>query len=128
MGKETTIKLSKEFKEVLRRQKQSSEDFEGTIKRLINQSSIPKKEQYTEKYTETEEEIEDDSNIIAQGVNQFGTPTMIRQLKGIPEIEEETKLCEEHNLPAQYDSFNQKWLCPQCRELEQINPASKIPY
>lgn len=55
MAKETTIKVSNEFKGILQGKKQSGEDFEETLKRLIN-SSIPEKtskEQYTaSEYTE----------------------------------------------------------------------------
>ena len=50
MGKETTIKLSKEFKDVLQKRKHEGEDFEETIKRIIKENGILKtkrKEQYT---------------------------------------------------------------------------------
>ncbi|KKL57706.1 hypothetical protein LCGC14_2232730 [marine sediment metagenome] len=37
MGKETAIKVSKEFKEFLVDKKKEGEDFEKTLKRLVNQ-------------------------------------------------------------------------------------------
>ena len=50
MGKETTIKLSREFKDILQKRKQGGDDFEETIKRIIKENSILKtkgKKQYT---------------------------------------------------------------------------------
>lgn len=38
MGKETAIKISKEFKQFLVDNKNKGEDFEDTIKRLVNYS------------------------------------------------------------------------------------------
>ena len=40
MGKETAIKVSKEFKEFLFANKKEGEDFESTIKRLVNYENL----------------------------------------------------------------------------------------
>ncbi len=40
MGKETAIKVSKEFKQFLIDKKKKGEDFEETIKRLVNQQNL----------------------------------------------------------------------------------------
>ena len=50
MGKETTIKLSREFKDILQKRKQEGDDFEETIRKIIKENSILKtkrKKQYT---------------------------------------------------------------------------------
>ncbi|KKK73681.1 hypothetical protein LCGC14_2891390, partial [marine sediment metagenome] len=50
MGKETTIKINKDFKEILRGEKKEGEDFESTLKRLIGDrksDGIPEESQYT---------------------------------------------------------------------------------
>ncbi len=43
MGKETAIKVSKEFKEFLFANKKEGEDFESTIKRLVNHENLNSK-------------------------------------------------------------------------------------
>lgn len=62
MGKETTIKISREFKERLRGEKKDGEDFEATLKRLIGDrksEGIPEESQYTSEekgqYTDSKE-------------------------------------------------------------------------
>jgi hypothetical protein len=109
MAKETTIKISFDFKEYLRRQKLENEDFETAIKRLIQPSipanlcSIPPSIPISiEEKTSTgnDEEFNEE-----QKFSLFDEPTI--------------KICKEHNLPAEYNSFEEKWMCKKCHYLSE---------
>ncbi|KKM66308.1 hypothetical protein LCGC14_1482440 [marine sediment metagenome] len=73
MGKETAIKVSKEFKQFLVDNKKKGEDFEETIKRLVNHRKLN-----------------------SEPVNQ----PKLKQLTSTPKDTERKRLDEEHkNLP-----------------------------
>lgn len=138
----SSVQVSKEFKEILRREKREEESFEDYIKRIRNQNqsidtsidtSIDKKQLIQ---SEIIKQVESVTFPDGQTLRVRGSE-LIKQSKELAqemqensehecwdEEESETslfdeptkKLCQEHNLPAQYDSYYKKWMCKKCRE------------
>lgn len=108
MAKETTIKLSSVFKEVLRREKRDNETFEQIIKRLINS-------EYTEKKSSIPQSIPNFKQIDVPRTEfieeKKETPTLTYADDPIP-----SKVCDVHGLPARYCSIDRIWLCPKCED------------
>ena len=77
MKKETTIKVSKEFKEFLFANKKEGEDFEATIKRLVYQLTSPSIPVNQSKYTSEPEEsikpIPDEAKLTPERTKSGGT-------------------------------------------------------
>lgn len=95
MVKEGQIKISNEFKEFLRGQKQNTEDFEATIKRLI---SVPKdstleEKQSKNKYTKEiiTPEIESVEGKIHKNMSDFHSEVQEKGLQDAPITVKEIK-------------------------------------
>lgn len=89
MVKETTIKVSNEFKESLRGKKLNGEDFEQTLIRLIKRGSILQKQEKGGilqakdiEYTEQEQEWED---IPTETTDAYGKKIIIKKGRRIGE-------------------------------------------